>query len=272
MADVFEEVCRLKREGGTGVLITVVDKVGQGPGTVGKKLLVRSDGQRIGTVGGGEIEYLAIKRAEELVRDRKNDIKTYDFSGQEPQGGAVAINMICGGRVTLYFEYIGTVPSVYIFGAGHVGKFLAEILARMDYRTVLIDDRDEIPVKDPQGYEFIHGDYNEIIKSMDFPSDCFIVVASYTHEVEYIVLKALYEKGCRPAYLGVLASKNKASHMIGKLKEEIQRELDFSMFHAPIGLEIGGTSPQEIAISIMSEIQSIRYGKTGNRHMTAVWS
>lgn len=271
MLDMYREVCNMKERKKTGVLITVVDKKGQGPAVVGRKMLMYEDGSTKGTIGGGNLEYLAIKKARELLKDRKNYMETYDFTGEKPAGDAVSLNMICGGLVTLYYEYIGISPRVFIFGAGHVGICITKILENMDYDITLVDDRSDRPTDLSGRHEYILGDYKDVIGRLDMRDGCFVVIAGYTHEIEYEILKAVYKKDCRPKYIGMLASKNKASYMIEKLKDELGNEPDLSVFYSPIGLDIGGSSPEEIAISIASEIQSVRYEKENCRHLTANW-
>ncbi|QGU94747.1 hypothetical protein GOM49_06225 [Clostridium bovifaecis] len=83
---------------------------------------------------------------------------------------------------------------------------------------------------------------------------------------------ALYKKDCNPKYIGLLASERKARIMLERLKEELAKELDFSNIYAPVGLNIGGDTPIEIAISIISEIQSIRYNKEQTGHLTKEWN
>lgn len=272
MIDIYEEIHKMKQSGQEGVVVTVVQRKGHGPANVGKKLLVYPNGEKKGTVGGGELEYLAIEKAKEVLKNQKHCMQSYDFTGKIPTKDVISIDMICGGLVTLYFEYIPINPRIYILGAGHVGKCLADILVNSDYKTVVIDDREEIAEAINNSHEIVVGDYAEKISDLDIPEGSYIVITGYTHEIDYKILKAVYEKECNPKYIGMLASKNKASIMISKLKEELNKEIDLSMLHAPIGLGIGGDTPEEIAISIISEIQAVRYNKEGNKHMTENWS
>lgn len=272
MIDIYDEIYNLKQRCEEGVVVTVVQRKGHGPANVGKKLLVYANGEKKGTVGGGELEYLAIEKAKEILKTKKNFIQSYDFTGKNPSEDTISIDMICGGLVTLYFEYIPVNPKIYILGAGHVGKCLADVLINSDYRTVVIDDREEIAKAIGNDHEIVVGNYEEKIQELDIPEGSYIVITGYTHSIDYRILKSIYEKDCKPKYVGMLASKNKAGIMVDKLKKELDRELDLSVLHAPIGLDIGGDTPEEIAISILSEIQAIRYGIDGNKHMTENWT
>nr|WP_269206036.1 XdhC/CoxI family protein [Clostridium botulinum] len=262
----------MKEKGQEGVVITVVQRKGHGPANVGKKLLVYSNGEKKGTVGGGELEYLAIEKAKEVMKTKKHCMQSYDFTGKVKAKDAINTDMICGGLVNLYFEYIPISESIYILGAGHVGKCLADVLATLDYKTIVIDDREEIAEEVNKNHKVLVGDYEEEIKRLDIKEGSYIVITGYTHEVDYKILKAVYEKDCKPKYIGMLASRVKGNFIIDKLKDELNKELDLSILHAPIGLDIGGDKPEEIAISILAEIQAIRYDKKGNKHMTQKWT
>lgn len=268
--NIFEEVCRMKKAGETGVLVVVVEKTGDGPSAVGKKLLVERNGRVVGTVGGGDLEMMAVQKARELIEAKKSFMQSYDFTNQQESDESISLNMVCGGSVKLYFEYIAAVPTAYIFGMGHVGKNLAALLKKLDYNLVLIDDREAL---DTDEYEdFRLGDYSEIIKDLDFAEESYFVVCSYSHEIEFDVMKALYEKGFNAKYIGLLASKNKAEQILSKLEQELGYQPDFSRLYAPIGLDVGGKSPEEVALSIAAELQVIRYERMGNKHMTLQWA
>lgn len=272
MIDVYEEIYKMKEKGQDGVVVTVVQRKGHGPANVGKKLLVYSNGEKVGTVGGGELEYLAIEKAKEVMKTKNHCIQSYDFTGKVKEKGVINTEMICGGLVTLYFEYIPVSERIYILGAGHVGKCLSKVLENLDYKTTVIDDREEIAKEINNGHEVLVGDYEEEIGKLDIKEGSYIVITGYTHEIDYKILKSIYKKDCKPKYIGMLASKVKGNFMINKLKEELNKELDLSILHAPIGLDIGGDKPEEIAISILSEIQAIRYQKEENKHMTQNWA
>ncbi|MDF2519667.1 MAG: uncharacterized protein K0R84_295 [Clostridia bacterium] len=270
--NIFEEVCEMKKRGEAGVLITVVEKAGDGPSAVGKKLLLVRSGKTTGTVGGGELELMAVEKAKELMKEKKSQLQSYDFSNKQSAENSISLNMLCGGKVTLFFEYIAAAPTVYIFGMGHVGRHLASLLCELDYNLVLTDDRENLDIEQYKNYRSYRGDYAEIIDSMDFADESYIVVCAYSHEIEYQVLKALYNKGCTTKYIGLLASKNKAEQILSRLEEELGYQPDFSMLYAPIGLDIGGKAPEEAAMSIAAELQAIRYGRMGNKHMTLQWA
>jgi len=271
LVDVLREVIKLREEGKEGVLITVVEKIGSGPSRVGDKMLVKPDGSKTGTVGGGTLEQIAVKRALSLLKERKNLLEKYDLSG-EGDKNAVKSGMLCGGNVTLFYEYIGTGPRVYIFGAGHVGKALVYHLRKLDYFITVLDSRKEILDELEGAHEKILTGYEKAFEDREIPEGSFFIITTHSHVTDYTVLKKIYEAHVKPSYIGLVASPNKARTLIERLRKELGKGLNLNILYTPVGLDIGGETPHEIAISIISEMQAVRYGKSGHRHLKMEWS
>jgi len=271
MIEIYEEILKLKAKGEEGVLVTVVEKEGHGPAVVGSKMLVRPGGQRKGTVGGGALEYAAVKQASLVLREKKGGLKTYLLSPDneiiEDKEKAEKTGMLCGGTITLFYEYIGSGLRLYIFGAGHVGKALVYHLKNLDYYITLIDNREGMADAVEGAQRRITGDYKTALEGEEVPVGSFFIIASHSHALDYVILKRIYQADWKPKYIGLIASKKKAPVMIDQLKQELGREINLDMLYSPVGLDIGGPSPAEIAISVISELQAVRYGKTGHKHM-----
>lgn len=265
--NVHEEILAMQRKRLDGVLITVIECRGHGPSAAGKKMLLRGDGVRLGTVGGGELEQLAGARALELLKNKAHAVETYDLSGNPPAGTGRGIDMLCGGTVTLYFEYLPVRPVCYIFGAGHVGRSLLYLLKNLDYLTILVDNR-PAAVGDLIGEPWVRvGEYTAVVRNEPDIADSYTVIAAYSHQVDLEILEAIYEAGLKPRYIGLLASPAKAAAILGCLGSRLGKDIDLSPIHAPAGLDIGGDSPEEIAVSILSEMQAVRYGREGHVHL-----
>jgi xanthine dehydrogenase accessory factor len=267
MDEIYEEIVRLKKEGEEGVLVTVTAKDGHGPAAVGTKILVLPDGSRKGTVGGGALEYTAIKKAVQVIKDKRSRMKKYMLSPDNDIINGEQTGMICGGNITLFYEYIGSGTRLYIFGAGHIGKALVYHLKNLNYYITVIDNREGMveTIAGPQ--RRITTNYETALKDEDVPAGSFFLVAAHTHTFDYVILKRIYEAGWNPAYVGLIASKRKSPTMIQKLTEELGEDIDKNILYTPVGLDLGGTTPDEIAISIISELQSVRYNKPGHKHM-----
>ena len=115
------------------------------------------------------------------------------------------------------------------------------------------------------------GDYREIMSQEIIPADSYVIIAGFNHEEDYEILKALYEAQWKPRYIGLLASRNKGRVIVDKLKKELGPDIDLGILYSPVGLELGGESPGEIAISILSEIQALRHQKNSNKHLSESW-
>jgi xanthine dehydrogenase accessory factor len=268
---IYEELLKLKSNGKEGVLVTVVEKDGHGPAVPGAKMLVAGGARQCGTVGGGSLEYAAINRAARVLKDKKSILQKYLLSqdNQIIDEDAEKTGMICGGSITLFFEYIGWGERLYLFGAGHVGKALVYHLKNLNYYTTVLDNREGM-------VETIDGvqrratvDYSSALEGEDVPPGGFFIIAAHSHALDYVILKRIYQAGWQPKYIGMVASKRKAPAMVRQLKEEVSEDVDLDILYAPVGLDIGGQAPGEIAISIISEIQAVRFGKNGHKHMKA---
>ena len=269
--NIYETIVNLQKTGQVAVLITVVNKEGHGPQIPGAKLLVCADGRKIGTIGGGTLEHVAINESTEIFKTKKSFSKKYLLGENTNIADAVKTGMICGGNISLFYEYIAKKDNVIIFGAGHVGKALAALLKPLSYNITIIDSREEIlnEIKD----------FNtQLIKNYDnMPAgtveidNTYIVITTHSHELDYRVLKNVYESDCSPKYIGMIASNKKSEKMIERLTSEIEGTIDFSHLYTPIGLKIGGKSPEEIALSIASELQVIKYNQPDNRHARRDW-
>jgi xanthine dehydrogenase accessory factor len=270
LTGIYEEIIKMKNSGQEGVLITVIDKKGHGSSVIGRKLLYSSHGVRIGTVGGGELESLAIKKAKQLLEEKKHALQSYDLTGESCTQTDFEVHMVCGGNVTLFYEFIYANPCVYIFGGGHVGRCLINLLKNLDYNIILIDNH--LGTEKITGVDrVLTGSYTDILNSEKPHDRSYVVIAGYSHDEDYEVLCSIYKDGWRPKYIGLLASYKKVKVILSKLIKELGTNLDFSRLYAPIGLDIGGDSPEEIAIAIASEIQVVRYQKTKYRHLSQKW-
>ncbi len=267
MIEIYEEILRIQKGGEEGVLVTVVEKDGHGPAIVGTKMLVLPDGKRKGTVGGGALEYAAVKKSSHILKDRKNCLKKYLLSPDNDIIDGEQTGMLCGGSITLFYEYIGSGARLYIFGAGHIGKALVYHLKPLNYYITLIDNRDGMVETIDDAQRRITVNYETALKGDDVPANSFFIIATHSHALDYVILKRIYEANWSPKYIGLIASKRKSPLMIQRLSEELGKDINLDILYTPVGLDIGGPSPDEIAISVISELQAIRYDKKGHKHM-----
>jgi xanthine dehydrogenase accessory factor len=269
LKSIYEEIATLKREGKEFIIITVVEKKGHVPSQIQSKMVVLKDGEKTGTIGGGLLEYDAEKLAVKIFETKEPILKRYSLNKDNEIIDAEKAGMVCGGNVTLFFEYVGLDETLFIFGAGHVSRSLIYHIKNLDFSITVIDNRKEYIQNIESVQNKISGKYSEIIekKKIDL-NKAYIVIATYNHEYDYEVLKGIYKSDYTPKYIGLVASKKKGVWMIERLKKEVKKKIDLKILYTPAGLNIGGKELNEIAISIISEIQAVRYEKKNLQHLS----
>lgn len=269
--DLFEKLSELRKQGKDVVIVTVTEKDGMGPADVGKKMLVSEGNIAYGTVGGGAIEYYAREKCKEVLLNRQSFTEKYVLIDREVKvdDGSIVLPMACGGKATLFYEFLGPKQYVYIFGAGHCGAALARVLKPLGFFTTIIDERDYvINALDDSADVKVNEGFVEYISKHGIPDGRFIVVCTPSHTNDYNVLNKILEMKIKPKYFGMLCSKKKIADYLEKSYTAHGKDIDLSNFYSPIGLQTGGDSPEEVAISIVGEILSVYYGKADiNSHM-----
>ncbi len=271
MVDIYSKIHEYNKLGFDLVLVTVTEKSGMGPADVGKKMLVVENGEAFGTVGGGAIEFYAREKCKDVIKERKSFSEKYVLCDREVyvDNEEVVLPMACGGKVTLFYEFVGPKQYVYIFGAGHCGAALARTLKPLGFHVTIIDERKVVidALDDSADVKVISG-FVDYIEKHGLRDNAYIVVCTPSHQNDYHVLNKILEKKYKPAYFGMLCSKKKIADYLERAYQEYGKDIDLSNFYSPIGLNIGGNSPEEIAISISGEMLSIYYGKSElNAHL-----
>jgi xanthine dehydrogenase accessory factor len=162
----------------------------------------------------------------------------------------------------LLVEPILARPRLIIAGGGHVALALATMARLLDYEITIVEDRDEFadPGRFP-GMEVIRGDIPETLANLHPDWNSFIVVATRGHKLDAHALRAAV--GTRARYVGLLGSKRKTVLIAKMLRDEGISEERLRAVHAPIGLDLGGRTPAEIALSVLAELSQERFGGTG---------
>ena len=271
MVDIYKELDNLRKQGKDAVIVTVTEKSGMGPADVGKKMLVTEGNIAFGTVGGGAIEYYAREKCKEVLDNRVSFSEKYVLNDRtvSVDDGSIILPMACGGRVTLFYEFVGPKQYVYIFGAGHCGAALARVLKPLGFFTTIIDERDYvINALDDAADVKVNEGFVEYIEKHGLPDNRYIVVCTPSHQNDFHVLNKILELKIKPKYFGMLCSKKKIGDYLEKAYQLYGKDIDLTNFYSPIGLQTGGDSPEEVAISIAGEILSVFYNKADiNSHM-----
>ena len=248
--DVYEELVRERSAGRTCVLATIVNAVGSVPSRATAKLLLRADGTIVGTVGGGASEAAVIKEAKQVLASGKPKLATFDLR-ENPR---MDIGMVCGGSLNVFIEPIRPAPVAYLFGAGHVGALTAAAarIARIDVEV--IDDRPEFACPDrfPDARAIHNGDIDATLAFLKPDANALIFIAGRSHELDTRALRWAVDT---PAfYIGMIGSRRKIQFIYHKLKTDGVTDEQLSRVHAPVGLNIGAATPEEIAISVVAEM------------------
>ncbi len=271
MVDLYSKIAELKASGKDLVIVTVTEKSGMGPADVGKKMVVTEDNEAFGTVGGGSIEYYAREKCKDVIKMRESFSEKYVLFDRDVKvdDGEIKLDMACGGRVTLFYEFVGPKQYVYIFGAGHCGAALARILRPLNFFVTIIDERKSvIDSLDDSANIKVNEGFVEYIEKHGLPNDRYIIVCTPSHTNDYNVLNKVLELNIKPKYFGMLCSKKKVKDYLSRAFETYGEDIDLTNFYSPIGLQTGGDSPEEVAISIAGEILAHHYGKSDiNSHM-----
>ena len=231
------------------VLATVVATKRSVPRRAGTKMLVYQDGTLAGTVGGGAMESRVIEAAHESLRTGKT--RLLSFSLLEPERGDPGV---CGGEVQIYLEPYMLPHTVFVVGAGHVGRGVVDLAHWLGYRTIVTDDRADRVGADamPNADVRLGGSVAEALAEHEITEDTSVIVVSRDVTIDVEAVPQLLDT---PAgYIGVMGSERRWLTLRRKLIEVGTDETLLERIHAPIGIELGAETVEEIAVSILSEV------------------
>jgi xanthine dehydrogenase accessory factor len=264
--EVFAALAAALERGEEVALVTIVSSTGSTPQRVGAKMLVYADGRTVGTIGGGCYENDAFWKAREAIKGRRPQNVRYELTDDIAEESG----LICGGQMEVFIEPVEPSPDVYIFGAGHVGHFLGRMAFDTGFRVHVIDDREKFASTERfgDGVDVIVDDIPSWLESHTLPSTAYAVVVTRGHKHDIDALRALVSAPLR--YVGLIGSRAKVKRIFDALRAEGVSPDALKGVHAPIGLDIGAITPQEIAVSILAELIAVKHGKIGEGAPAAV--
>jgi xanthine dehydrogenase accessory factor len=257
--EVFAAIGEALTRGEEAALVTIVAANGSTPQRVGAKMLVFADGRTVGTIGGGCYENDAFWKAREVLKTRKPVTLRYELADDFAEENG----LVCGGQMEVFIEPIEPSPALYVFGAGHVGFFLARLAHEAGFQVTVVDDREKFANRSrfPEATDVIVDDIPAWLERAAIPESAYAVIVTRGHRNDLDALRALAPRRLR--YLGLIGSRAKVARIYDVLLDEGAVARDVLMHvHAPIGLDIGAVTPQEIAVSILAELIAVRRGKT----------
>jgi len=256
MGNIFETIVDLKKSRKPAALAVIIKAEGSTPRKVGTKMIVLMDGKTIGTMGGGDLEKRVIEEAIDAIKQEQPRIVCFTLDIEKGK-----LDMMCGGKLDVYIEPILPKERLIIFGAGHITRSLAPLMKGAGFKVSVVEDSPDLLQKDkfPETEDLILTDMEQFAR--DLPSDprIYILLLSRGFSRDKAILSKLIQKGFK--YIGMIGSQRKIRTMEEELQKQGVPKEAFSKLHAPVGLDIGAETPEEIAISIAAEIIAAKKGK-----------
>jgi xanthine dehydrogenase accessory factor len=252
--DIYEEVVRLRRLGQKCALATIVQVNGSIPSYESAKLLVREDGSMLGTIGGGCVEAEVWNAARDVMQNERPRHMNFSLG----QDAAYDNGLICGGQLSVFIEPVVPQPRLYIFGAGHISKSISKIATLAGFATVIVDNREAFANAErfPEADEIFAEEYEDVFPKLPIRDTSYLVIVTRGHRDDMRVMR--WAVGTNAKYIAMIGSKRKVIGVVKELeKEGIPREA-FERAFAPMGLDIGAITPEEIAVSIVAEMIAMR--------------
>jgi len=258
--DIYEQIVQLRREGRRGAVATITNVRGSIPSFQTAKMLIRDDGSIAGTIGGGCVEAEVWQAAREVMEEEKPRSLTFNLNNNPKYD----TGLVCGGTLEVFIEPVLPPALLYIFGAGHVAFNLYRIAQIAGFDVVVVDDRESYANRErfPDAREVIADDFDVALAHMHVPETAYIVIVTRGHRDDMRVLRWAVNANAR--YLGMIGSQRKTIAIYKELEKEGIPAEKFASVHAPVGLEIGAVTPEEIAVAIVAEMIAIRRHTTPN--------
>jgi len=251
---ITEAVQRVLEQGSTAVLITLIEAAAN----VGAKLLVAQAGTTVGSLGAAGLDEAVAKYAASFLNSRE-EVRTFKVQEVDP-------GLVDWTDAQLLFERIQPEPRLVICGAGHVGASLARLAAFTGYRVKLIDDRAEFLTRSLYPEETIElvvaaAWHDAVRDAIGNGRGVSVAVVTRGHNEDEECMRAVIAR--HPDYIGLIGSKRRTNIVLDRLRKAGADETKLRNVHAPIGLDIGAVTPEEVALAIMAEIVAMRRGGKG---------
>jgi xanthine dehydrogenase accessory factor len=259
--DLFEEIVRMRRAGQRGALATIVHTSGSIPSYESSRMLVREDGSSHGTVGGGCVEADVWAAAREVMHKEAPRKLVFHLNNEATYDNG----LICGGTVEIFIEPILPQPILYLFGGGHVSTAVAKAAQAVGFGVGVIDDREAFANSQrfPMAQE-IYTSYDDAFAKLQPNPSSYLVIVTRGHKEDMRVLAWAVRTSAR--YVGMIGSRRKVLSVYKALEKEGYTMEEFERVYAPMGLDIGALSPEEIAVSIVAELVAVRRNMESAAH------
>ncbi|WFD09694.1 XdhC family protein [Tepidibacter hydrothermalis] len=234
-------------------LATITRVEGSTPRKEGSMMGIKEDGTIFGTIGGGTLELVVMEKAKKCIINGES--KNFNFKLTDDEG---SLHMQCGGEADVFIKVFKPFDKLFIVGGGHIAFELYELGKMLEFHTTIVEDREEFCNinRFPQADELKLGDIQEILQEYPIDDSTYVVIVTRGHKHDEVALKSVIDSNAK--YIGMIGSKNKTKYIMDNLKSEKVSQEKLDKIYAPIGIDLGGQTPKEIAFSIMSEILVVK--------------
>jgi xanthine dehydrogenase accessory factor len=242
--NIYQEVARIKQKGGSAILATLVSVGGDFPEGEGSKILMKTSGEKVGSLlGGVELEKKILGEGELMVREKKPKVLVLSSENRKTE---------------ILLEPVFSESIVYIFGGGHISEQLAPLAKKVHFKVVVIDDREIFANRErfPEADEVIVSEFESCFDRLNIDDSSYIVIVTRGHLYDGLVLEQAVKSEAR--YIGMIGSKKKIKTLYQNLREKGISKEALNRVHAPIGLDINSETPEEIAVSIVAQLIKVR--------------
>ena len=248
MEDIFEKAVRLRAAKVSFCMATIVSARGSTPRKAGTRMLVMPDGKQSGSIGGGALERSIIKECLHALKHNRCLLKSFDMTS----GSTI---MSCGGKIQVFMEPFYARPTLFILGAGHIGKALCQAASFCGIESVLLERKTQAsggPACNMPGKVIYLADFSHLPEGLHILSSDFIVTATGSHEEDFMGLKTSLKTDAD--FIGLVGSLKKKAVIFQMLRQQGISEKELERIVCPVGLKIGAQGPEEIAVSIMAQL------------------
>ena len=231
-------------------LVTIVSGSSASPTPLGAKLLIGRDGTVTGTLGVERLDQRVIADAQRVMNERKSQVIEYELPDVE-------------APIEAFHEVLEPQPQMLILGAGHIAVPLAQFARAVGFEVIVLDDRDKYANAErfPEADEVIAADFGATLQDFPLTPFTYLVIVTRGHTFDEEALRVLLDKEL--PYIGMIGSRRRVETVLRTLAAEGYDRERLEKIYAPIGLDIGSETPEEIALAIIAEVVAVRRGGTG---------
>ena len=247
--NIYQDVLKIKQKGGSAILATLISVDGAFPKGDSSKLLIKISGEKVGSLSDGEeLEQRILKEGEALLREKKPRVMVLSAEKEDASWN----------KMEILLEPVFSEPTVYLFGAGHISQQLSPLAKRVQFKVVVIDDREMFANRErfPEADDVIVSEFEKCFDQLNIEESSYIVIVTRGHLYDGFVLEQAVKTNAR--YIGMIGSKKKIYTLYQNLIEKGIPKEALERVHAPIGIDIHSETPEEIGVSIVAELIKVR--------------